>query len=135
MILDGEILAWDPVERRALAFASLQKRIGRKTVSREMQEQTPVIFMAFDILYADGELLLNEPLSKRRLRLEMLYDEIAGLTLAGSESDGTGQSLLFAPTNGDGIFSRLILSAAEPLTRSSNWTRPMLTLAAGATKE
>ena len=72
--------------------------------------------MAFDILYADGELLLNEPLSKRRLRLEMLYDEIAGLTLAGSESDGAGQSLLFAPTNGDGNFSRLILSAAEPLT-------------------
>ena len=116
VILDGEILAWDPVERRALAFASLQKRIGRKIVSREMQEQTPVIFMAFDILYADGELLLNEPLSKRRLRLEMLYDEIAGLTLAGSESHGTGQSLLFAPQNDDSSFSRLILSAAEPLT-------------------
>ena len=116
VILDGEILAWDPEERRALAFASLQKRIGRKNVSREMQEQTPVVFMAFDILYADGELLLNEPLNKRRLRLEMLYDEIAGLTLAGPESDGAGQSLLFAPTNGDGNFSRLILSAAEPLT-------------------
>lgn len=116
VILDGEILAWDPAERRALAFASLQKRIGRKIVSREMREDTPVVFMAFDILYADGELLLNEPLRKRRLRLEMLYDEIAADTVAGSESESMGQSLLFAPADGDGSFSRLILSAAEPLT-------------------
>jgi DNA ligase 1 len=116
LILDGEILAWDPADRRALAFASLQKRIGRKVVSREMRDETPVVFMAFDILYADGELLLNEPLSKRRLRLEMLYDEFAPQTVAGSESESIGQSLLFAPTDGDGVFSRLILSPAEPLT-------------------
>jgi DNA ligase-1 len=81
-----------------------------------MQEETPVVFMAFDILYADGELLLNEPLSKRRLRLEMLFDEIAADTVAGPESERTGQSLLFAPQDEDGNFSRFILSAAEPLT-------------------
>ena len=116
VILDGEILAWDPEGRRALAFASLQKRIGtQKCLSRDAGADTGV-FMAFDILYADGELLLNKPLSKRRLRLEMLYDEIAGLTMAGSESNCAGQSLLFAPTNGDGNFSRFDFVSAEPLT-------------------
>src|SRR6185312_1564445 len=48
VILDGEILAWNPSEDRALPFTALQQRIGRKQVSAEMLEQTPVLYMVFD---------------------------------------------------------------------------------------
>jgi DNA ligase-1 len=75
LILDGEILAWDPGEERALPFASLQNRIGRKRVTAEMRMATPVVFMAFDLLYRDDTLLLEEPLSTRR---QMLEDLVAG---------------------------------------------------------
>ena len=40
-ILDGEILAWSPTSGRALPFSALQQRLGRKRVTREMQEQVP----------------------------------------------------------------------------------------------
>ena len=70
LILDGEVLAWDAANSRALPFSTLQKRIGRKKVTDQMREQTPVVFMAFDLLYFDGELLLERPLSERRAALE-----------------------------------------------------------------
>ena len=54
LVLDGEILAWKPTTVRCHS-ASLQARLGRKRVTAEMREATPVVFMAFDLLYADGE--------------------------------------------------------------------------------
>ncbi len=87
MILDGEILAWDfeatidgtpegPVTPRALPFAVLGSRIGRKKVSNEVRRQVPVVFMAFDLMYAGGDLLLDLPLRERRNRLEGLVERI-----------------------------------------------------------
>src|SRR5664279_1506108 len=42
VILDGEILAWDPGQHRAKPFSALQQRIGRKRVTRDIQEDNPV---------------------------------------------------------------------------------------------
>ena len=73
LVLDGEILAWS--RDRALPFASLQARLGRKRVTAEMREATPVVFMAFDLLYAHGEPWMDKPLDQRRRALEELVDE------------------------------------------------------------
>jgi DNA ligase-1 len=70
LILDGEILGWDYVSGQALPFAVMGQRIGRKVVSNEVRTQIPVVFMAFDLLYERGELLLPLPLFERRARLE-----------------------------------------------------------------
>ena len=69
-ILDGEVLA--ARNGRILPFKDLQARLGRKTVSVELQAHTPVIFVAYDLLYHDGEVLLELPLAERRVRLERL---------------------------------------------------------------
>jgi DNA ligase-1 len=73
-ILDGEIVAWSFLEEpgRALPFGALQKRLGRKTVSDEMLRQVPVAFLAFDVLYAGGELLTERPLRERAKVLDQL---------------------------------------------------------------
>jgi DNA ligase-1 len=69
-IIDGEIVpARGPV---ILPFSELQKRLGRKTVSRELLETTPVVFIAYDLLYSAGRVLLDEPLEERRRVLESL---------------------------------------------------------------
>jgi len=66
VILDGEIVAWGADEGgRALPFSALQQRLGRKKVSDEMIRRVPVAFLAFDILYVGGELLLDRPLKER----------------------------------------------------------------------
>jgi DNA ligase-1 len=70
LIFDGEILGWDYKTGQALPFAVLGQRIGRKRVGNEMRVQVPVVFMAFDLMFAGGELLLGWPLRQRRNRLE-----------------------------------------------------------------
>jgi len=69
-ILDGEILAWR--NSRPLPFTELQKRLGRKHLDLFTQSDIPVVFVAFDVLYLDGKLLLDEPLARRKSRLSML---------------------------------------------------------------
>jgi DNA ligase 1 len=76
LIFDGEILGWDLEQSRALPFAVLGQRIGRKRVSNGWRQQVPVIFMAFDLMCADGELLLELPLRERRTRLEAIAEDL-----------------------------------------------------------
>lgn len=71
LILDGEILAWHGSQ--PLPFTELQKRLGRKQMDLFLAEEIPVRYVAFDLLYQDGALLLDVPLAARRRRLEKLF--------------------------------------------------------------
>ncbi len=68
-LLDGEIVAWQ--NGRALHFTVLQQRLARKIVPLFMPLEVPVVLMAYDILYRDGELLLDRPIEERRRILEL----------------------------------------------------------------
>ncbi|MCA1615490.1 MAG: ATP-dependent DNA ligase [Acidobacteria bacterium] len=81
-ILDGEIL---PARgTRILPFAELQKRLGRKTVSDELLAEVPVVFVAYDLLYAGGRVLFDAPLAERRRALEDLIEGAARGGAGGS---------------------------------------------------
>jgi DNA ligase-1 len=75
-ILDGEILAWAPGEidipGRARPFSALQQRLGRKKVSAKLLDEVPVAYLVFDVLYANGELLLDRQLVDRGKILDQL---------------------------------------------------------------
>ena len=95
-ILDGEIVAWEyppnleqtqevvdetfSEEAKAKAgslgqarpFSVLQQRLGRKKVSEKMLREIPVAYLAFDVLYAGGELLIDRPLRERARVLDEL---------------------------------------------------------------
>ena len=83
-ILDGEIITARGEE--ILPFSDLQKRIGRKTVSEDLLASTPVVFVAWDVLYASGRVLINDPLHARRAILE----ELIAQTVRGSERVSPG---------------------------------------------
>ncbi len=68
--LDGEILAFK--EGDVLPLASLQSRIGGKTVSKKLLADAPVVFMAFDLLELDDQDQRNLSLIDRRLKLANL---------------------------------------------------------------
>src|SRR5579863_2319919 len=95
-ILDGEIVAWEYPEKledakaivdeavsaeseakaenlgSARPFSVLQQRLGRKKVSNKMLREVPVAFLVFDVLYADGELIIDRPLHERARILDAL---------------------------------------------------------------
>jgi ATP-dependent DNA ligase len=72
VIIDGEIITARGDE--ILPFTDLQKRLGRKTVSEQLLASTPVVFVAWDLLYASSRVLINEPLEARRAQLEDLVN-------------------------------------------------------------
>lgn len=90
-IFDGEILAWDLEADRALPFSVLGQRIGRKRVDDAMRRAVPVIFMAFDLIYAGGELLLPRPLRERREQLEQTVASLRGIAVSPLEGEPQGQ--------------------------------------------
>jgi DNA ligase-1 len=84
-VLDGEVV---PVRGATiLPFLELQKRLGRKTVSDELLAGVPVAFVAYDLLYAAGRVLIDAPLVERRRVLESLvaHDPSAIVRLSKAE--------------------------------------------------
>jgi DNA ligase-1 len=74
-ILDGEIIAY--AEGRRLTFHDLQTRLGKISTSQgdlfpasPSSAAAPVRFIAFDLLFHEGDDLLALPLEQRRARLE-----------------------------------------------------------------
>ncbi len=83
VLLDGEILAWQ--DGRALSFNVLQQRLARKVVPLFMPLDVPVVFMAYDLLYRGGELLLDRPIEERRAALLAVLDGSSEPLLVSSE--------------------------------------------------
>jgi DNA ligase-1 len=82
-IIDGEIV---PARGDViLPFAELQKRLGRKLVSAALLADTPVIFVAYDLLYADKQVLLDEPLEHRLALLKSLVKQRGALRLSAAK--------------------------------------------------
>jgi DNA ligase-1 len=100
-ILDGEIVAWqyptnlekssEVVDEEASSasgesargekkaglgharpFSILQQRLGRKKVSQRLLHEVPVAFLAFDVLYATGQLTIDLSLRERARILDEL---------------------------------------------------------------
>lgn len=75
LILDGELLAHEG--GRARPFVDLQRRLGRRRPPDHLLESAPVAYFAFDLLFQNGESMLELPLKARRARLDEL-PEIPG---------------------------------------------------------
>ena len=70
-ILDGEIVI--PVGGR-LSFDDLLLRIHpAESRAKKLAAETPANYLAFDLLYAKGKLLVDQPIEKRRKALEAWF--------------------------------------------------------------
>ncbi len=69
-VLDAEVLATK--DGVPLPFGALQRRIGRKKLSRSMLSEVPVALVVFNLLEIDGRDVRAEPLEERRRLLEAL---------------------------------------------------------------
>ncbi len=95
-VIDGEILPWK--DDAVLPFAQLQRRIGRKTVSKKLLQDIPVVIMAYDLLEIDGRDVRQEPLSWRRKSWKSLSAALTTETQrAQRETKKVNNSMISAP--------------------------------------
>lgn len=71
-VLDGEVLPWHEENDQVLPFAALQRRIGRKVLTRKVLSEVPVVLVTYDLLEDGGRDVRELPLAQRRERLEAL---------------------------------------------------------------
>lgn len=69
-VLDGEILAFK--DNAVLNFNELQKRLNRKSLTKKMMEEIPIVVFVYDLLEFEGEDYREKPFVERRRKLEEL---------------------------------------------------------------
>ncbi|EIN09548.1 ATP-dependent DNA ligase [Punctularia strigosozonata HHB-11173 SS5] len=85
IILDGEMLVWDPVSGRNLPFGTLKTA----ALDRTRKEQNPrPCFKVFDLLYLNGMPLLQKSTKFRRRNLRACLTPIPGRIELVSEFEG-----------------------------------------------
>ena len=69
-VIDGELLVWNFTNDLPMNFSFLQKRINRKAPSKSIQNNLPIIFIAYDLLELKGIDKRELNLKNRRINLE-----------------------------------------------------------------
>ncbi|HEX6731573.1 MAG TPA: ATP-dependent DNA ligase [Pyrinomonadaceae bacterium] len=126
VIIDGEIV---PASDDAiLPFSELQKRLGRKVVGTQLLIAVPVVLVAYDLLYAAGTVLINEPLSERRKLMEQLVPASGPLRLSvgkmfrdSAELDGEFDAA--RARGNEGLMIKSPASSYKPGRRGREWLK------------
>ncbi len=105
-ILEGEAVAFDPTLRKKLPFQSVLMRLGRVHKIEETAREIPLVLYLFDLVYDDGDDLMNQPQSVRRERLRKLFRATERVML--TESVETEE-----PKEQDAFFRRVVREGHE----------------------
>jgi bifunctional non-homologous end joining protein LigD len=118
-VLDGEVVAFDPAGRPS--FEALQQRMAARAGRRR---GAAVTYLAFDVLWLDGELLTALPYTERRRLLEGL--ELAGdawQTVASFPGEGTALLTATRAQGLEGVVAKRLHSPYLPGKRTRSWLK------------
>ena len=118
-IVDGEVVALDEAGRPS--FSLLQARAG---FQQRRDASAPIVYQVFDLLFLDGESLLDQPLEVRKGRLRQVLREHPMVRYAG-HVEGDGEAL-FASVKAEGlegVMAKQRASRYEPSRRSRAWLK------------
>jgi len=122
VILDGEVIAIK--DDKPMPFQSVLRRFRRRHDIAEAQDAIELVPNVFDILYLDGETLIDLPLEKRRQRLLSVVTGYIAPQLVSSdplEIERTYKAALDA--GHEGIMIKVPASPYSPGQRGKNWIK------------
>ena len=126
-ILDSEALAFNPLSEEFLPFQETTRR-RRKHGIDELATELPLKAMVFDIMYLDGQSLLDRPLTER---IELLGRTISGNEVLQAERgeivhDADRLELDFEDALGKGLEGLVVKRVDSPYqagARNFNWVK------------
>jgi DNA ligase-1 len=126
LVLDGELLAW--TGQNPMPFGELQRRLNRKSIGRKLLAEVPVVLVAYDLLEWQGSDIRQEPLARRRKRLEQLIaaagNERIRLSPVVEEEDWRALSRLHAAARehgAEGLMLKRLQSPYHVGRRRGDW--------------
>jgi len=126
-ILDGEVVAVAD-DGSPLRFQEVLRRFRRKHDVAKAREDVTVEFRAFDCLHADGDDLLDEPLTERHERLEAVLGEagaaaLSELTVSEDPDEIAAIEADSLDADHEGIMLKNPESAYTPGRRGRQWLK------------
>lgn len=124
-ILDGEVLAYRA--DRPLHFQELQKRLRRKAVTDHLMAEVPVVYVPYDIMYLNGQSLIDRPLTERKKLLsqirfrEPIID--LGYRVVSTASEIAGAFRESRNAGHEGLVVKELESQYYPGKRGRHWTK------------
>ncbi len=127
VILDGEAIAYNPLSDEFLPFQETTKR-RRKYDIEKMAKNLPLKSFIFDILYKDGESLIDKPLTERLEILKKTIDGDEVLIPVKSQRISDAKALGFMLEEGiskglEGVVIKKLTSKYEAGARNFNWVK------------
>src|SRR5688572_21353587 len=125
-IIDGEIV---PAHGDViLPFSELQKRLGRKNVGTQLLTAVPVVLVAYDLLYAAGKVLIDEPLLERRRLLGQMVQVSGPMRMSQgklfNEAAALDDEFTAARARGnEGLMIKSPASSYKPGRRGREWLK------------
>ena len=126
VIIDGEIV---PANGDViLPFSELQKRLGRKNVGSQLLAAVPVVLVAYDLLYAGGKVLIDQPLSERRHLLGQVVPDRGSLRMSQGKLLTDAAMLddefeLARARGNEGLMIKSPSSSYKPGRRGRDWLK------------
>ena len=122
VILDGEVIAIK--NDKPMPFQSVLRRFRRRHDIAEAQDAIEMVPNVFDILYLDGETLIDLPLEMRRKRLESVVNRYIAPQLVSSDPLEIERKYKEALEAGhEGIMIKVPASPYSPGQRGKNWIK------------
>jgi DNA ligase-1 len=123
-ILDGESVALGK-DNRPMAFQEILRRFRRKYDVTSTALEIPLLLNLFDLLYLDGESLIDTELIKRRKKLEEICNKsiLAGQTITDSAANIELIYKEALAAGHEGVMLKNPLSLYTPGKRGKNWLK------------
>jgi len=122
VILDGEVIAIK--DNKPMPFQSVLRRFRRRHDIAEAQGAIEMVPNVFDILYLDGETLIDLPLEKRRERLKSVVNRYIAPQVVSSDPLEIERIYKEALEAGhEGIMIKVPASPYSPGQRGKNWIK------------
>ncbi len=128
-ILEGEIIAIDD-QNRPLPFQHLMRRFRRVHNVEEIARQVPVQLHLFDILYRDGDALVDRPYEERWQVLEQTRGTMitAARNLPHTLAEGEAFAEQAYRAGHEGVMVKHLSSPYRPGVRGKSWLKVKHTL-------
>jgi len=128
-ILEGEVIAIDR-QNRPLPFQHLMRRFRRVHNVEEVAQQVPVQLHLFDILYRDGDSLVDRPYEERWRILEQTRGTMvtAGRNIPHTLAEGEEFAEQAHRHGHEGVMVKHLFSPYRPGVRGKSWFKVKHTL-------